>query len=103
MDKYRKPAEKKLKGTHPDIIAKEALIKASFASREREEFFDGVYGEIMVDYFIQWLQTDPHENKTREFIYYSVLAMGDIKQRLINYETYGKNIPYLEEDKDEGN
>ena len=97
MEKYRKAAEKKLKGQHPDIIAKEALVRAEFSSRERENFFEEAYGELLVEYFIKWLQTDPHEQKTREFIYNSALALGDVKQRLINYEVYGKNVPHLED------
>ena len=52
MDKYRKTAEKKLKGQHPDLIAKEALIRAEFSTREREQFFEGAYGELLVEYFI---------------------------------------------------
>ena len=99
MDKYRKTAEKKLKGQHPDIQAKEALVLAEFSSREREQFFEGVYGELLVEYFINWLKTDPHEIKTREFIYNSALALGDVKSRMVQYETYGKNVPHLE-DKD---
>ena len=98
MDKYRKPAEKKLKGMHPDVQAKEALVKASFASQEREKFFEEAYGELLVEYFINWLKTEPHENKTREFIYNSALALGDVKQKLIGYEVYGKNIPHMGED-----
>ena len=97
MDKYRKTAEKKLKGQHPDIIAKEALVRAEFSSRQREEFFEDAYGELLVEYFINWLKTEPHENKTREFIYNSALALGDVKARLIQYETYGKNIPVMED------
>ena len=99
MDKYRKTAEKKLTTkVHPDLLAKEALVKASFSSREREEFFEGAYGELLVEYFINWLKTDPHETKTREFIYNSALALGDVKAKLIQYETYGKNIPHITED-----
>ena len=97
MEKYRKTAEKKLKGQHPDIVAKEALVRAEFSSREREHFFEEAYGELLVEYFIKWLQTDPHEQKTREFIYNSALALGDVKQRLINYEVYGRNVPHLED------
>ena len=104
MDKYRTTAEKKLKGQHPDIIAKEALNKAEFSSREREFFFNEAFGELMVEYYLQWLKTEPHETKAREFIYNSVLAMGDVKSRLISYETFGKNVPYMDtEDNDEGN
>ena len=74
MDKYRKTAEKKLKGQHPDLIAKEALSRAEFSSRQREEFFEDAYGELLVDYFLQFLNTEPHENKKREFIYSCVLS-----------------------------
>ena len=101
MDKYRKAAEKRLtQNVHPDTLAKEALVKAEFSSREREEFFEDAYGEILVEYFINWLKTEPHETKTREFIYNSALSLGDVKQKMINYETYGKNIPFME---DKGN
>ena len=100
MDKYRKGAEKRLKGQHPDMVAKEALVIAEFASREREMFFDNVYGELLVDYFIQWLKTDPHELKSREFIYNSALALGDVKARMIQYETYGRNVPHMEPQED---
>lgn len=106
MDKYKTAAEKKLKGVHPDIIAKDALVKAEFASREREHFFTGAYGELMVDYYLQFLRTEPHEHKAREFIYSCVLALGDVKNKLTQYETYGKNVPFLgqqnEEDEDNG-
>ena len=54
MDKYRRAADKKLKGAHPDMIAREALVKAEFSSREWETFFDEAYGELMVEYFINW-------------------------------------------------
>lgn len=95
MNKYKQSAEKKLKGVHPDVLAKEALVKAEFAKREREEFFTGAYGELMVDYYIQFLKTDPHESKAREFIYSCVLALGDVKSKLAAYEMYGANVPYM--------
>lgn len=103
MDKYRKTAEKRLKGQHPDMIAREALVCAEFSSRQREEFFEDAYGELLVEYFINWLKTEPHENKTREFIYNSALALGDVKQKLINYETLGKNVAHLEDNEDARN
>ena len=101
MDKYRETGEKNLnaKKTHPDVLAKEALVKATFASRERDEFFDSAYGEILVDYFMAFLQTEPHEAKTREFIYSCVLGLGDVRKRLVGYETFGKNITYMEDNK----
>ena len=98
MDKYREPAEKKLKGTHPDVIARNALQRAEFSKRDREYFFNEAYGDILVDYYIQWLNTESHELKKREFIYSCALGLGDVKSRLIQYETLGGNIPYLNED-----
>ncbi len=105
MDKYRRTAEKKLKGIHPDLIAKEALVKAEFSSRHRQEFFNEDYRELMTDYTVQLWKTEPHETKTREFIYSCILALGDVKSKLIQYETYGKNVPHLttEEDNDAHN
>ena len=111
MDKYKQAAVKKLTNkVHPDLLAKEALVRAivlmiscergfsksEFSSREREVFFDNVYGELLVEYFINWLKTDPHENKTREFIYNSALSLGDVKNKMIQYETYGANVPHLD-------
>ena len=101
MDKYRQQAEKKLKGIHPDLLAKEALLKAEFTNREREMFFNEAFGELMVEYYIKFMETEPHEHKSREFIYSCVLALGDVKNRLVQYETYGKNVPIME-DNDEG-
>ena len=102
MDKYRKTAEKKLKGVHPDELMREALQHAEFSSREREYFFDKVYGDILVDCFINFLQTEPHEAKKREKIYDTVLALGDVKARMIQYETLAKNVPHLNGGQDEG-
>ena len=98
MQKYSKPGEKNLKGLHPQLKAKEALVKAEFSSREREEFFNEAFGELMHKYFMAWLTTDPHETNKREFIYTSVLALGDVKQTLIGYEMYGKNVPFIEDE-----
>ena len=98
MDKYRGPAEKKLKGVHPDEVMREALEYAEFSSRDREHFFDKVYGDILVDCFLNFLQTEPHESKKREKIYDTVLALGDVKARMIQYETLAKNVPHMTED-----
>ena len=95
MDKYKQTAEKRLKGQHPDLQAKEALVRAQFASREREEFFNTAYGELLTDYFLEFLNTEPHENKKREFIYSCVLSLGDVKGKLSQYEMYGKNVSHL--------
>ena len=100
MDKYKETAEKKLTNkVHPDRLAQEALVNAEFSSRERENFFNSAYGEVLVDLFIEWLRTEPHENKSREFLYATAMSLGSLKEKLISIETYGKNIPFMEEDK----
>jgi hypothetical protein len=99
MDKYKKTAEKKLTSkVHPDVLAKEALVNAEFSLRERESFFNDAYGDVLTDLFVEWLKTDPHETKSREFLYSTALALGSVKERLITIETYGKNIPHITED-----
>lgn len=111
MDKYRKAAEKRLGNNksygrhkvHPDELARLAHTKGHFAAKERDEFFEEAYGEVLVDYFIEWLKTDPHETKTREFLYSAALGLGSVKEKLISFETYGKNIPHLMEDDDDEN
>ena len=97
MDKYKAPAEKRLKGIHPDLKAKEALVRAEFSSRMKEEFFNDAFGELMTDYYLKFMSTEPHEHKSREFIYSCVLALDDVKQRLTQYETYGANVPIMED------
>jgi len=106
LDKYRQTAEKRLGNKksygnhkiHPDELARQAHVKGHFASKEREDFFDEVYGEVLVDYFLEWLRTESHETKTREFLYSSAMALGSVKEKMINFEMYGKNIPHLQED-----
>jgi hypothetical protein len=108
MEKYRESAEKRLGNkksygnhkVHPEELARMAHVKGHFAAKERDEFFDEVYGEVLVDYFIEWLKTDPHETKTREFLYSSAMALGSVKEKMTNFEMYGKNIPHLMEDND---
>ena len=98
MDKYKSTAEKRLTTkVHPDQLAKEALVNAEFATRERESFFNHAYGEVLTDLFIEWLQTDAHETKSREFLYSTAMALGSVKEKLISIETYGRNIPHLED------
>ena len=90
MDKYRQTAETKLGNTksygnhkiHPEELARRAHVKGHFASKERSE---------------------PHETKSREFLYSSAMALGSVKAKMINFEMYGKNIPHLQEDNNEGN
>lgn len=111
MEKYRETAEKRLNNKksygnhkiHPEELARRAHVKGHFAAKERDVFFDEVYGEVLVDYFIEWLQTDPHETKSREFLYGAAMALGSVKEKMVSFEMYGKNVPHLQEDNNEGN
>ena len=47
---------------------------------------------------MQWLKTEPHETKSREFLYASAMALGSVKEKMIAFETYGKNVPHMKED-----
>ena len=106
MEKYRKTAEKRLGNNksygnhkiHPEELARLAHVKGHFAAKERDEFFDEVYGEVLVDLFIEWLKTESHETKSREFLYSSAMALGSVKQKMTDFEMYGKNVPHLMED-----
>ena len=111
MDKYKATAEKRLSNTksygnrkiHPEELARRAHVQGKFAARERDEFFDEAYGDILVDLFLQWLKTEPHETKSREFLYATAMALGSVKEKMINIETYGKNVPIMKENESEGN
>jgi len=98
MDKYRENAEKRLtQKIHPDRQAQLALANAKFSKQHREEFFTDAYGEILVDLFIQWLNTEPHENKSRDHLYHCAMALGSVKEKMLQMETYGSNLQAMKE------
>ena len=105
MEKYRDTAKKRLANkknhgqheTHPEVLAQQAHVDGQFASRTLDEFFTTVHGEILVDLFIEWLQTAPHETKTREFLYSTAMALGSTREKLVQMETYGRNVPVVKE------
>lgn len=102
MDKYTKSFRKKLSPSKPyqqkDLRGEgqEALLKGQFAGMERETFFNQAYADILADLFTQWLQTSSDDTATREYLYTTAMALGSVKQKLINLETYGNNIPMLQ-------
>ena len=112
MDKYKDVAENRLGNKkshgnhkiHPEILAQKAHVQGQFASRVMEEFMDEAYGEVLVDLFQEWLKTEPHETKTREFLYSTAMGLGSLRHKLIQMETLGRNIPTLQEmEKDNAN
>jgi hypothetical protein len=97
MEKYRESGDKRMtKKVHPDRLAQMALQDATFATDTRNSFFDSAYGDILVDFFLEWLKTEPHETKTREHLYACSMALGSVKEKLISIETKGRNIPIME-------
>lgn len=105
MDKYRSSFEKKMKPkmnhetgeykVEPFRDAQIALGRAQFVQREREQFFGDAYGEILADLFVTWLQTEPHAQKEREYLYHTAMALGSVKEKLIGIEMYGNNVKFM--------
>ena len=97
MEKYREAGDKRMtKKVHPDRLSQIALAEAKFSTNTRNSFFDSAYGDILVDFFVEWLKTEPHETKTREHLYACSMALGSVKEKLISIETKGRNIPIME-------
>ena len=106
MDKYREGMHKRVrpdksyplegKKMLPINEGQVALARATFANIEKETFFNGAYADILADLFTQWLRTQHHEKETREFLYATAMALGSVKEKLIQIETFGKNVPEME-------
>lgn len=109
MDKYRNGFEKRIKPrmdyttgelkVEPFRDAQVALAQGMFATREREEFFGNAYSQILSDLFVTWLKTEPHASKEREYLYHTAMALGSVKEKLMQIETFGNNVKYLNKDK----
>ena len=106
MNKYKEGAKRKFKPkmdhktgeykANPFIDSQEALSSAMFAKKERDEFFTEAYSDILVDLFTQWLITEPHCNKEREYLYHIAMGLGSVKERLLKIETFGFNQEQME-------
>ncbi len=101
MDKYKNGAKRKFKPkmdqqtgeykVNPFVDSQQSLTRAMFSKKERDNFFTEAYSDILVDLFVQWLQTEPHCTKEREYMYHVAMGLGSVKERLIQVETYGFN------------
>ena len=106
MDKYNKGAKRAMKPkmdqntgeykTNPFGDSQEALTRAKFASKTKDKFFTEAYSDILVDLFTQWLRTEPHCTKEREYLYHVAMGLGSVKERLIKIETFGFNQNQIE-------
>jgi len=110
MEKYKKKFEEKVKAKYdhedgelkvnPFRDAQFALSKATFAKKDREQFFSDAYADILTQLFSQWLVTEPHCTKEREYLYHVAMALGSVKERLVQIEQFGANAAYIQQ-KDE--
>lgn len=94
-----KPRVDPLKGEavkEPFRDAQLYLQRGQFATREREEFFNEAFTDILTSLFTQWLKTEPHCTKEREFLYHTALALGSVKENLISRETLGRNAKFIQ-------
>jgi hypothetical protein len=119
MDKFKEGFQKRVKPKmnhdtgeykiEPFRDAQVALVKSQFTNREREQFFNEAYSEILADLFVTWLKTEPHCSKEREYLYHTAMALGSVKEKLIGIEQYGANMQFInkqkqdEESQEEGN
>lgn len=115
MDKYKEGFQKRVKPkmnhdtgeykVEPFRDAQVALVKSQFTNREREQFFNEAYSEILADLFVTWLKTEPHCSKEREYLYHTAMALGSVKEKLIGIEQYGTNMQFINKQKsqEEGN
>ena len=109
MDKYKQGAKRKFKPkmdqasgeykVNPFVSSAEALSSAMFAKKERDEFFTEAYSDILVDLFTQWLQTEPHCTKEREYLFHVAMGLGSAKERLLQIETFGFNQELIDHNK----
>jgi len=110
MDQYKKGFQEKMKPRYapdqdgakvdPFRGAQEALIKSHFVRREREEFFNEAFTDILAELFVTWLKTEPHCIKEREYLYSTAMALGSVKEHLIRIETAAGNAKFMNNQKD---
>lgn len=111
MEKYTKSFKEHIKPqrnqqTHrnesdPFADAQNALSKAAFANHERNQFFDMVYSDVLSDIFLAWLQTPTHCTKEREFLYTTAMALGEVKRKMVQYETLASNVKFINQTQEE--
>ena len=109
MDKYKEGIERRLKPkmdhdtgqfkVEPFRDAQTALVKAQFSARERESFYTEAFSEIMTDLFVRWLASEPHAQKEREYLYSCAMALGSVKEKMIQIEQYGSNMQFIQSQK----
>lgn len=114
LNKFGEGYAKKIKRTpgpgedtviEPFRDAQRTLLNGKFSSQIRTEFFNDVFLDIIIDLFNQWLQTEPHALKEREYLYHAAMALGSVNEKMHAYEMAAKNVNFqaLEAQKEEAN
>ena len=105
--RYKKQAEARMhtksqtgkSHTDPTLQYRKALLNAHFATEAQTDFMDDAYGDILVDLFKKWVETNPHEEKTREYLYSVAQGLGFVREKMAAYELAGKNAEFLNQEK----
>lgn len=77
-------------------VGQTALLNGTTSQRFRAEFFDQVFIDVLSSYFQAWLTSAPEEVKKREYLYQSAMALGSVKETLLNMENLGRNITTMQ-------
>ena len=78
--------------------AREAAVRGGHAERYWRELLSDVFGDIENDYLHAIKTTGATESDDREHLYRCVLALHDVRKKLMEYDTYGKNVSVNLED-----
>lgn len=111
MDKFSKGFKDRIKPkvdyvnretvVEPFRDAQLSLTRGQFAAKEREEFFTEAFTDILTELFTAWIKTEPHCMKEREFLYHTALALGSVKEKLLQLETLGRNAKFIQTPQEE--
>ncbi len=72
------------------------LLRGQEAGRARREVFNEAYGDILTDIFDAWIHSEPQNVKEREYLYQCAMLLGQLKGKLLTYETLAGNIQHLQ-------
>lgn len=91
-------------GLRPDRLPHLQSVMAhrgKVADDAYEHLFSQAHSEIMLDLFLRWAQTDLGETELRESLYQNVLALGAVRNKIVEFSQYGRNAPFILESANE--
>lgn len=74
------------------------ILKNGWQATELKDTMTLITEDVLNSLFIEWLSTDSHEEKKREFIYSKVLALGANQQAIESAIMLAKNYKQSEGD-----